>query len=76
MQHVGELEGFVVPVPNYSVLDRDDLYLIEGNPWVDSKDIKANPWVVPDDTTVMVVEVLDVQEKEKGPSSDISNWYF
>lgn len=73
---MGELEGFVVPVPNYSVLDWDDLYLMEGNPWVDSKDIKANPWVVPDDTTVMVVEVLDVQEKEKGPSSDISNWYF
>ena len=28
----GEVEGPVAPVPDYSVLDCEDLYLMEGNP--------------------------------------------
>ena len=82
-EDVGEVEGLVVPMPDYSVLDQSDLYLMEGNPWVDSEDLEANLWVVPHDTTAMVVEVPDVgdvkekgKEKEKSPASDISNWYF
>ena len=43
---------------------------------MDSENLEANLWVVPNDTTAMVVEVLDVgdvkeksKEKEKSPTS-------
>ena len=79
------MEGLTLPMPNYSVLDRDDLYLMEGNPWADAEDLEANSWAVPKDLLAMVVEVPNVQmadaeekgkEKEKSPASDISNSYF
>ena len=83
-EDMGEVEGPIVLMPDYAVLYRDDLYLMEGNPWADAKNLEANPWAVPKDLTVMVVEVPDVQmgdaekgkEKEKSPASDFSNWYF
>ena len=52
---------------------------------MDAGDLEANPWAVPEESTAMVVDVPDVQlvttegkgkEKEKSPSSDISDWYF
>ena len=79
-EDVGEVEGATVSMPDYSVLDRDNLFIMEGNPWVDAGDLEANPWAVPEELMVMVVDVLVTEgkgkEKEKSPSSDISGWYF
>ena len=73
-EDVAEVEGFAMPILDFSVLDCSELYLME-----------ENPWVVPKDTTAMTVEVLGVtmgdaeekgKEKEKSPASEISDWYF
>ena len=81
-EDMGEVEGVVVSMPDNSVLDQSELYLMEGNPWANSEDIEANLWAVPKDTMAMVVEVPDVQmgdakekgkEKGKSPASEISD---
>ena len=46
-EEIGEVEGLLVSVPDYSVLDRSDLFRMEENLWDDIADLERNLWADP-----------------------------